>query len=225
MKHFLILFLLVGLTPHAQNTYKNRLSFQTGLFHYSFDESRLMNTGELKYPPNGIFNASFSAAYQHQLPTQRWISIEMQRYQASYIYRSDVATVFRTVHRQNIDLNATFITTKALQPKLNLCYGAGPGIRFATYESDSLAVDPETLYWTSRSLDQFQIGANGRFGLEYTPFKWLTLFSQLQMAAYVYARNVSFSSKFEVEPYFKPTKFNVPSRFDLALRFGVGINF
>jgi hypothetical protein len=225
MKHALILFLLVGLKLEAQSSLKNRISFQTAPFHYSFDESRIMNTGTLKYPPNSAFNASFGAAYQHQLPTNRWMSFELMRYQASYIYPTPQPTIFRTVHRQNIDLNACFLTPKAINPKLNLLYGAGPSIRFATYESDAIALNPETFYWISMTYNNFNIGANGRLSLEYSPVKWVTLFTQLQMAAYVYARNLRFTNKFEVEPYFKPTKFNVPSRFDLSLRFGLGINF
>ena len=120
MKHALFLFLFVGLKLEAQSSLKNRISFQTGPFHYFFDESRIMNTGTLKYPPNGVFNASFGAAYQHQLPTNRWMSFELMRYQASYIYATPQPTLFRTVNRQNIDLNACFLTPKPLNPKLNL---------------------------------------------------------------------------------------------------------
>ena len=225
MKQALFLFLFVGLKLEAQSSLKNRISFQTGPFHYFFDESRIMNTGTLKYPPNSVFNASFGAAYQHQLPTNRWMSFELMRYQASYIYATPQPTLFRTVNRQNIDLNACFLTPKPLNPKLNLFYGAGPSIRFANYESDAIAMNPETFYWISMTHNNFNIGANGRLSLEYNPVKWVTLFTQLQMAAYVYARNIRFTHKFEVEPYFKPTKFNVPSRFDLSLRFGLGINF
>jgi hypothetical protein len=225
MKHALILFLFIGLKLEAQGSLKNRISFQTGPFHYFFDESRVINTGTLKYPPNGVFNASFGAAYQHQLPTNRWMSFELMRYQASYIYATPQPAIFRTVHRQNIDINACFLTPKPLHPKLNVLYGAGPSIRFANYESDAIATNPETLYWISMTYNNINIGANGRLSLEYTPVKWVTLFTQLQMAAYVYARNIRFTNKFEVEPYFKPTKFNLPSRFDLSLRFGIGINF
>lgn len=225
MKHALILFLFIGLKLEAQGSLKNRISFQTGPFHYFFDESRVMNTGTLKYPPNGVFNASFGAAYQHQLPTNRWMSFELMRYQASYIYATPQPAIFRTVHRQNIDINACFLTPRPLHPKLNVLYGGGPSIRFANYESDAIATNPETLYWISMTYNNINIGANGRLSLEYTPVKWVTLFTQLQMAAYVYARNIRFTNKFEVEPYFKPTKFNLPSRFDLSLRFGIGINF
>jgi hypothetical protein len=219
MKQAFILFLLVGLKLQAQSPYNNRLSFQTGLFHYFFDDSRLMNTGKyqwLKLPASkpSAFNSSFSVNYQYQLPTKRLVNFEISNYKKGYVYPTSDPDLFKVKFRSNRDLNVCFLTAKTLQPKLNLCYGAGPSMRFSFYYQDTA------------SISQASLGANSRISLEYSPVKWLTLFTQMQLAAFVYVRNASFySNKLLFDPYFKPAQFNVPSRFDLSLRFGAGINF
>ncbi len=227
MKQAFILFLLVGLKLQAQGQYNNRLSFQTGLFHYFFDDSRLMNTGKYRYGLKpSAFNSSFSVNYQHQLPTKRLVNFEISEYRNGYVYPTSDPDLFKLNYRSNRDLNVCFLTAKTLQPKLNLCYGAGPSMRFSFYYQDTVSISQGFVDNKSNEFSQFCLGANGRISLEYSPMKWLTLFTQMQMSAYVYVRSVSFlSNKLQFDPYFKPTQFNAPSRFDLSLRFGAGINF
>jgi hypothetical protein len=227
MKHAFILFLLVGLKLQAQSQYKNRLSFQTGLYHYFFDDSRLMNTGKYQYGLKpSAFNSSFSVNYQYQLPTMRLVNFEISQYRNGYLYPTSDPDLIKVNYRSNRDLNVCFLTAKKLQPKLNLCYGAGPSMRFSFFYQDTISISQAELNVSSNEFSQFCLGANGRISLEYSPMKWLTFFTQMQLAAFVYVRNVSFySNKFLFDPYFKPAQFNVPSRFDLSLRFGVGINF
>lgn len=218
---------MVGFKLQAQSQYNNRLSFQTGLFHYFFDDSRLMNTGKYQYGLKpSAFNSSFSVNYQHQLPTKRLFNFEISQYRNGYLYPTSDPDLVKANYRSNRDLNVCFLTTKALQPKLNLCYGAGPSMRFSFYYQDTISISQGWVDNISNEINQFCLGANGRISLEYSPMKWLTLFTQIQMSAYVYVRNVSFySNKLQFDPYFKPTQFNAPSRFDLSLRFGAGINF
>jgi hypothetical protein len=231
MKQAFILFLLIGLKLQAQSPYNNRLSFQTGLFHYFFDDSRLMNTGKYQWlEPSAskpaTFNSSFSVNYQHQMPTKRLVNFEISNYKKGYVYPTSDPDLIKFKFRSNRDLNVCFLTAKTLQPKLNLCYGAGPSMRFSFYYQDTASISQPSLNFITNEFSQFSLGANSRISLEYSPVKWLTLFTQMQFAAFVYVRNGSFfSNKLLFDPYFKPAQFNVPSRFDLSLRFGAGINF
>lgn len=226
MKQAFILFLLFGLKLYAQGQYNNRISFQTGLFHYFFDDSRLMNIGKYTWNKPSIFNSSFSVNYQHQLPTKRYVNFEIMNYRNGYAYPTSDPDLVRGDYRSIAELNVCFLTPKSLKPKLNFCYGAGPSMRLSFYYQDTISISQGFIDNISNEFNQFSMGANGRMSLEYSPMKWVTLFTQIQLAAYVYVRNVSvYTNKIQFEPYFKPTQFNVPSRFDLSLRFGLGINF
>jgi hypothetical protein len=63
-------------------------------------------------------------------------------------------------------------------------------------------------------------------GIEYTPIKWITLFTNFDFlgiaylgAEDVYGNNAAdfYKVKFDLK--------NIPSRYDLSWRFGIGINF
>jgi hypothetical protein len=226
MKHAFILFLIVGLKLHAQSELNNRLSFQTGLFHYFFDESRLMNTGQYTWYKPSIFNSSFSVNYQYQMPTKRLVNFEIMQYRNGYVYPTTNPDLFRVDYRSNREINVCFLTPKILHQKINLCYGFGPSMRFSSFYQDTISINQGWVNSLPDQYSRFYIGANGRISLEYSPIKWVTLFTQMQLSTYVYSRSASYSSfKIEFSPYFKPEKFYFPSRFDLSLRFGIGINF
>lgn len=226
MKQAFILFFLVGLKLQAQSELNNRLSFQTGLFHYFFDDSRLMNTGQYTWQKPSIFNSSFSVNYQHQMPTKRLVNFEIMQYRNGSVYPTTNPDQIKIDYRSNREINVCFLTPKMLHQKINLCYGAGPSMRFSSFYQDTVSISQGWINNMAEEYTRFCLGANGRISLEYSPIKWVTLFTQMQLSAYVYARSASYSSfKIEFSPYFKPEKFNNPSRFDLSLRFGIGINF
>jgi hypothetical protein len=69
-------------------------------------------------------------------------------------------------------------------------------------------------------------GLNARMGLEYSPLKWLTLSTNFNFMGILHSGVKDVDGK-NAHDYFKE-KFgvtNIPSRYDLSWRFGIGFNF
>ena len=71
MKRLLIIFTLFGaIAPNVVSAQNNRLAIQTGLFHYFFDKTPVLNTNYLdkqRKPFSGLFYNSLGIQYQRKI--------------------------------------------------------------------------------------------------------------------------------------------------------------
>jgi hypothetical protein len=65
------------------------------------------------------------------------------------------------------------------------------------------------------------IGLNARAGIEYSPLKWLTLYSKFDFIGFVYLHNKKAIQELQGLYGYD----NYPHRFDLSWRFRIGFNF
>ena len=243
MKLIRILFLTLGAYAPSvllsQNN--NRISLQTGLFHSFFDGSAIVNskpTNQAKRIYNykilsnllqGVLNDSRGINYQRKINAKSAISLEYMTLGTDYNYKevinnSDVKPV---VAWRNLKyVNLTYSRLLNLNNEFNFTYGAGFNYvwgREVLYHYTAYYGWGEPRFYGYYRND---FGINLRTGIEYTPIKWITLFTNFDFLgiAYLGAEDIDGNN---AEEFYKD-KFdlkNIPSRFDLSWRFGIGFNF
>jgi hypothetical protein len=243
MKLIKILFITLGAyVPSvllSQNN--NRISLQTGLFHSFFDGSAIVNsepTNPTKRIKNykilsnllqGILNDSRGINYQRKINSKFSLSIEYMTLIAGYEYNqvfnnNNVKPVI--VGRNLKYINLSFLKIIQLSEKFDFSYGSG-----FNYLWGHESLYHYTLYsgWGEPRFygyDRKDFGINLRTGIEYTPIKRITLFTNVDFLGITYlgaedldGNNVAkfYKDKFDLK--------NIPSRYDLSWRFGIGFNF
>ncbi len=243
MKLITILFLTLGVTApsviFSQNG--NRISLQAGLFHSFFDGSAVINpipTNPTKRIKNfkilsnllqGILNDSRGINYQRKINEKSAISIEYMTLNAGYDFRQVVNnnTVNPVIAGRNLKyVNLSYSRIIQLSEKFDFLFGGGFNYlwgyeRLYHYTSNGGWGEPK-FYGYYRN----DIGINARTGIEYTPIKRITLFTNFDFLgiAYLGAEDVDGNNASD----FYKVKFdlkNIPSRYDLSWRFGIGFNF
>lgn len=237
MKLITILFFMLEVTAPSillsQNN--NRISLQTGLFHSFFDRSSIIkkNTNDYKRVPRnlfgGIFNDSKGFSYQRKINVKSGVSLEYMVLNTGYDYdevinNSGVQPVIATRNLKAVNLNYSRILQ--LFQRFHFVYGGGFNYLWGhegLYHYTSYGGWGEPRFYGYYRND---IGINARTGIEYTPIKRITLFTNFDFLgiAYLGAEDVDGN---KAADYYK-VKFdlkNVPSRYDLSWRFGIGINF
>jgi len=243
MKLICILFLTLGaFAPSvllSQNN--NRISLQTGLFHTFFDGTAIINpnpTNQAKRIYNykilsnllqGVLNDSRGMSYQRKLNEKSAISIEYMSLNTAYDYdqvynNPNIAPVL--VSRDLKYVNLTYTRNIELSEKFDFVYGGGLNYLWGyerIYHYTLLNGWGEPRFYGYNRND---FGFNLRTGIEYFPLKWLTLFTNFDFLGIVYL-NAEDIDGINAEKFYKE-KFdlkNIPSRFDLSWRFGIGFNF
>lgn len=229
MKKVTIVIMILGtIVPSIIFSQKNRISIYTGLFHEYFDGSPMLNTN---YHSEGSgfladrFYNSYGIEYIRKLNSKSQISIEVSGIARGWRYMYPNYTTNVVSGRKFFTVNTTYERWLQISDKFNFTYGGGINYRRG---SESVVVS----YYifnannglshsnaVSRMLND--IGLNIRTGIEYTPLKWLTLYTKLNLIGFVYFDHREtidqLQNVYGYEDY--------PNWFDLSWRFGVGFNF
>lgn len=205
---------------------KNQVSIQTGLFHSFLDGAPLMNIGKYRTLYSNILLESYGLQYQRKLNQSQFLAVNLSGYTNGCFWEADDASKIIRSNRSYLALSGTLSNSKSLSKKIDLMYGAGIDFRVIYSFQDTIPLnssEPIEYYYEGT---QFQIGAHGQLGLSYTPVTWLTLYTQFNAEGYLFSNYPGISMTTEFMKDFNYNKrLNFPSRVDLSLRFGVGINF
>lgn len=206
---------------------KNSVRFQTGLFHYFFDESPVINVNYLDKGNGflgGLLYNSFGLQYSRTIKDDNVLSFEYMLYNA-YYWNVHPNLMNKVVAKRDYNtFNVNYKRILPLNSNLDFTYGGGINYR---HGSESIVVNygyfPGANFYESlmevRTLDD--LGLNLRTGINYKPIKWLTLYSEIDLIGFIYMNDKSAIQRLnEVYDYEK-----YPYRFDLSWRFGIGFNF
>lgn len=223
------LFLQLSMQCQLFAQSKNQLSIQTGLFHSFLDGGPLMNIGQFKTPFNNIFLESYGIQYRRKLNQSQFLAFNLSGYSNYCVWLNENDSKLMLSTRTFATLGGTFSNSKSLSEKMDLTYGGGVNFRMMTYSLDGYSVVPPiTIIEVENYYDgsQFQMGTHGQISLNFTPLTWLTLYTQFNAEGYLFSNypGISMTSQF-MNDFKYDKRLNFPSRVDLSLRFGVGINF
>lgn len=207
----------------------NRISIQTGLFHSFFDKTtpylnvNYRDKNKMPYQRNLFFN-SYEIQYQRKIDSLNAISIEGSYY--FYGYMSVSNKLLKRVYsdRGFYTINSSYKRSLNINDKFNFTYGGGLNLRFGnegiiiTYADLGSMPNAEILMESRQLLD---FGLNARTGIEYSPIKWLTLYSEFDLIGFIYVHD---KKQIELIRDFYGFK-GYPKKFDLSWRFGIGFNF
>lgn len=217
-----ILVLLALFGGHSVLTAQyNRISIQTGLFHNFFDGSPMLNVNYTQKTAgvfNGLLHNSLGLQYKRKINTLNALSFEIMGFYNEYknVYFKEFSKDISS--RQFMTYNINYDRHVSIYKKLDFIYGGGICYRNG---SDYLALGsyPFGFHFLGRSYSDF--GLNLRVGIEYSPLRWLTLYTNFDLLGFVYLAYMKDVRKLQ-ETY---NLTNYPNRFDFSWRFGVGFNF
>jgi hypothetical protein len=219
---------------------RNSFRYQTGLAHCYFDGTPIVNSAnKVVFGESEYLNRSNGFQYQRILDNRTRLQIDILSY--NHFYRtynfenlpalpdSILFPLLTFTARKYVDFQFCFLRHKPINKTLAFQYGIGPIFRFATYKyGPPLTAEPgpgPVVSNSASSINPFDIGANVRGEITYTPVKWLTFFSQVNLVGLFFRfEDPFFLTTVPLRPASKPLQMNFPSRFDLSLRFGVGFN-
>lgn len=226
-----------GITISQNN---NRISIQTGLFHSFFDGSSIVNKERqasskfnFRDPHNyfgGYLNDSWGIQFQRKINSKSSISAEYMVLNASYDYKEvynnpTAKPVICT--RQLKYFNINYIRQLKLSNQFDFVYGGGLnyiwGSESTYHYTDWAGWGGEPRFYTHYRND---VGLNLRTGIEYSPLKWLTLYTNFDFIGIAYSDAKDIDRK-NASKFYKENHGikNIPSRYDLSWRFGLGFNF
>lgn len=212
----------------------NRVSIQTGLFHYFFDKAPILNVNYREGPSgprDGLFNQLFinsiGLQYFRKVNSKNAISIEANLFNTFYHKHVDIfpdeyqyeppeALVLR---RDFFSLNVNYIRIERLNSKAQFNFGGGVNYR---HGSESILVNKGWFDLLTQGTNKRDFGLNAFAGIDYTPISWLTFYSKIDFMGLVYLHDKENIEKLRNYPNMPD---HYPSRFDLSLRFGIGVNF
>jgi hypothetical protein len=214
---------------------KNRFAFQTGLLHEWFDDTPLINSEKTSYgnAPNNMFggylNDSWGFMYEREINEKSSISVEYMRFETSFFMGDYAQRVNPFISKKDVKLfNISYNRKKSINTKINLIYGGGLNYLRGT-ETIFLKNDCNFFGCTSfvPKIRRGDIGLNIRSGVEYELLDWLTIYTNIDFLGIFYWEGQNNFTDLKSNKYLKDNYNlkNIPSRFDLSLRFGVGINF
>lgn len=213
---------------------KNNVVLQSGLFHNFFDKSPLLN---VKYPSkynkldvfNGLFLNSVGIAYNRSLDSNSTLGLELsifrQHYRKNTFQYPMIQPLVGWRFFNTVGVNYTYKVP--IGSKLNYTFGGG--IHYRTGDEGIVInrlpigeFNGETVYelWVEH-IGRNDLGISIFSGIEYSPKKWLTLSTKIDLLSFVYIHDKAMMEKMR-DVYDSP---QFPSRFDLSLKFGVAYNF
>lgn len=205
---------------------KNSISVQTGLMHCFFDGSPLMNA---KYPSKaikpfqGVLINSVGIRVERKFRTNNSISVDFMNFFEGYTKTFKELKKNQVYHRMFNTATINYNRIISKNDKFSFVFGGGLNYRFG-HESVIVAygyfpnLGAESLVEVAKRSD---FGINLIGGIEYTPLKWITLYSKLDFLGFVYMVDKQAYQKLK-NVYGMD---NYPNRFDLSLKMGVGFNF
>lgn len=226
MKFQIIFLIILGVTAPRIifSQTKNRISFQTGLFHYFFDKAPLTNRNYLDnysvYKPlGGFFINSFGISYLRNLKTNSAFTIELDVFNEGYNKHVTEKNLIKVAYlRQFLTTNSSYRRSTSLNEKFSLNYGIGLNHRWG-YET--IIINRNSFELNLINIFRNDLGLNIYSGIDYSPNKWITFYSKIDFLSLFYIHDKESKTRLK-EIYGLP---QFPSRFDLSWRFGVGFNF
>lgn len=219
--------------PDSTNKKMNRISIQTGLFHYFFDNAPVLNVNHqhskstVQNPFKGLLISSLGMSYRRKINCEHSFSIELMSFRNLYDKHTYVygdgdffdppeALVFQ---RNFLSTKINYSRLWEINNRINLSSGGGINYR---YGSETLIVNKGWFDLLLESTNKRDIGLNIFAGIDFTPFEWLTFYSEIDFLGLVYLNDKENIKKLRKYPNVPD---HYPSRFDLSLRFGIGVNF
>lgn len=213
---------------------KNRVSIQTGLFHYFFDKAPILNVNYREFqgePRTGVFNQLFISSvgirYHRSLNKQNKLGVEIMSFRNTYWKHSTIfpngdfsdPPVPLVYYRRFLTINIDYSRVIFSLPKINLNVGGGISYRRG---GETIIVNKGLFGPHLTGSTKNDIGLNIFGGIEYNPLEWFTIYSKIDFMGLIYLHDKK--SIKEIRSYSKMPS-HYPSRFDLSLRLGVGVNF
>lgn len=203
----------------------NRISVQSGLFNCFFDGSAIVNSEPIKgkhFKRRLLYSQGIEFMRRFR---NSQISLEYMQFHGAYNYtlnygKADAPAQFITKDQKYI--TAFYSRSLPINSHWNFQYGAGisycwgsGSLHHYAFNTGFFTESYETGYYSE------DIGLNLKAGIEYTPIKWLTIYSNFNFLGSVYQKNnIDFSQSYTAS-YHK----NIPSKYSVSWRFGVGLNY
>ena len=205
---------------------KNRISLQTGLMHCFFDGSPLIN---IRYPQmevkpfNGVLINSVGLRFERKLKNNYTISADFMNFFEGYTKTFEEHKVNQVYDRLYNTATVNINRFLSINRTFNFVFGGGLNYRFG---QENIIVNYgyfggfgyESLAEVAKRSD---FGINLLGGIEYSPIKYVTLFSKIDFLGFVYMTDKESREKLKSVYDMK----NFPSPFDLSLKLGAGFNF
>lgn len=240
------LLIILGFTyPRIINAQNNRLSIQTGLFHEYFDKFPLLNREVIKTNSKfnwkaphsyfgGYLNESLGFQYQRRVIDNHFIGIEYMSLHAGKMIKnmspSNVGPEIQSKFIYKVNLLYTF--KLKIKEKFNINFTGGFDYIWGRETVYLFTTSPGG--WNEphfTTIFRNDYGVNLRLGFEYSPLKWLTLYTDFDFLGIFYLRKISSKDPPKFLPatkeFFKENYNvnNLPSRWDISWQFGIGFNF
>jgi hypothetical protein len=196
---------------------QHQISIQTGAFNYFFDNVPLQTDND---------QLSLGLQYQYQQASSRLITAQVNIF-GNYREWSTATPDLNVIDSRTIgELNVTFSRQRKLAKNFGWNYGLGPTLRNQYFIIDTFNVNANPLNLNFYQSHHLQLGLRGQTSLSYTPFKWLTLYTQLNFSSFLLSKKIYNNTNNDfIQDFGLNQRFNFPSRFHSSLTFGVGINF
>lgn len=225
-------------TTEIDNLKMNRICIQTGLFHYFFDNSPILNINYRKFggkPRPGVFSQllinSIGIQFNRIINKKSSLSFEIMGFSNTYWKHSQTYPLIKalTLYRTFATFNVNYSRIKNISKKFDFIYGGGINYRHG-YESIIVARHP-IAFWQGEWVYEIladgsykrDFGLNSFVGIDYSPLKWLTLYTKVDFMTLVYINDKKAIKKFR--EYYNHVPSHFPSRYDLSFRLGLGFNF
>lgn len=239
MKRYTIIFLFSVASSLLFGQKANQISIQTGIFHFKFNHTPILNTRKIQYGNNpqnmfgGYLNDSWGLKYERKITKKSFISFSFMKMKTEYYSGSSLKLEHPTLLRGETKLiNLSYSRKVQLIKKLRLFYGAGLNYFWG---KESLYLKSYCNIYGCGSYDltckRNDIGINVQAGIEYQILDWLVVYSDFNFLSFVYLGTTNGAggyhtgekSKKYLKTYFGIN--NIPNRFDLSWEFGIGFNF
>lgn len=216
----------------------NRISLQTGLFHYFFDKSPILNLNHREFagkPRSGLFHqlfiSSLGVQYERKINTKNTLSFEFISFRNVYWKHGDTYPIEDAlVHERFFStFNINYSRNISFLKKFDFIYGGGLNYR---HGRETIIITRHPIaYWQGEWVYELIVdgslkndfGLNTFVGIDYSPLKWLSLYTRVDFMSLVYINDKEAVKRFEENYNNVPSHF--PSRFDLSFRLGIGVNF
>jgi hypothetical protein len=199
----------------------NRISLQSGLMNCFFDGTPIINKPravDFLFDSKGI-------EFMRRINNKSQISLEYMSFNGAYndslnFGKADAPAQF--MWKQLKFITCFYNRSLPIDSHWSFQYGAG-----VTYSWGNAALHHyafNTGFWTESFNSGYfseNLGLNLKAGIEYTPIKWLTIYSNFNFLGSIYQKNTIDYSQSYTASYHK----NVPSKYAVSWRFGLGFNY
>ena len=209
-----------------QKQFRHRIALQTGLFHYFFDESPVLNINyRAKVRPdlfNALFLNSLGITYTFCLNEKSNLTVE-------YSYFSEIYLKYHNTFEDHPVVGSRYFKTfgllytreKDISKRFTFLYGAGLNYRTGNEMVILGGQGPGSYELIVDVIQRRDVGLNAFTGVNFKISRRFYCYSKVDLLSFVYFGDKKQKEKFE--DIYKAPQF--PTRFDLSLKFGIGVKF